>query len=254
MNAIYDSGANVTLLNSKIVRKMQLPMKEDRNTFKTVSGRKNVSGRLGVRLRIHKIEKMVNIFVVDDENFGYDILLGLDSIKNFCLKQEYDLKIYQREERISKMDSSIENKEYLVNFNEGIPTEQFDAKLEHLSGEKRKKLRLLIDKYESIFAKNKFDVGKVKDHEAQIKLVERRFISKKPYRCSTEDQKEIEFQIKELIKADLIEESCSPFASPVTLAYKRDEGTKTRMCIDFRDLNKLLMPEPQPFPLIDDSL
>lgn len=26
------------------------------------------------------------------------------------------------------------------------------------------------------------------------------------------------------------------------------------MCIDFRDLNKLLIPEPQPFPLIDDII
>lgn len=180
MNAIYDSGANVTLLNSKIVRKIQLPMKENRNTFKTVSGRKNVSGRLGARLRVHKIKKMVNIFVVDDENFGYDILLGLDSIKNFCLKQEYDFKIYQKEEANSKMNPSIRNKKYLDNFNKGIPTKQFDAKLEHLPEEKRKELRLLINKYESIFAKNKFDVGKMKDYEAQIKLVERRFILKSP--------------------------------------------------------------------------
>lgn len=233
---------------------MQLPIKEDKNSFKTVSGRKKVSGKLDARLKVHKIEKTINMFVVEDEDFGYDILLGLDSIKNFCLKQDYDLKIYQKEEEIAKANASIGIKEYLVNFNEGIPIERFDAKLEHLPKEKKEKVKLLIDKYKAIFAKNKFDVGKVKDHEAQIKLVERRFISKKPYRCSMEDQKEIEFQIKKLIKADLIEESCSPFAAPVTLAYKRDEGTKTRMCIDFRDLNKLLISEPQPFPLIEEII
>ncbi|KAK2577718.1 hypothetical protein KPH14_012879 [Odynerus spinipes] len=233
---------------------MQLPIIEDRNTFKTFNGRKNVAGRISARLKVHKIEKMVNMFAVEDEDFGYDILLGLDSIQKFRLKQDYDFKIYQKEEETQKTESSTRNKEHLVNFNEGIPIEQIKGKLEHLPEEKTKEVKYLIDKYESIFAKNKFDVGKVKDHEAQIKLAERRFIAKKPYRCSMNDQKEIEFQIKELIKADLIEESCSPFAAPVTLAYKRDEEKKTRMCIDFRELNKLVIPEPQPFPLIDEII
>lgn len=40
----------------------------------------------------------------------------------------------------------------------------------------------------------------------------------------------------------------------VTLVYKRDEGSKTRLCVDFRELNKLIVPEPQPFPLIDEIL
>jgi len=48
----------------------------------------------------------------------------------------------------------------------------------------------------------------------------------------------------------------SPFASPVTLAYKKegDKKVKNRLCIDFRSLNKLVVPESQPFPLIDDLI
>ncbi|XP_025997227.1 uncharacterized protein LOC113005647 [Solenopsis invicta] len=49
---------------------MGLTTREDRNTFKTVSGRKDFSGRLSARMRIHKIEKTVEVFVVNDENFG----------------------------------------------------------------------------------------------------------------------------------------------------------------------------------------
>lgn len=62
----------------------------------------------------------------------------------------------------------------------------------------------------------------------------------------------------ELLKHGRIEESCSPFAAPVTMAYKKTgEGgkkEKTRMCIDFRELNKLLVPESTPFPIIDDII
>ena len=62
----------------------------------------------------------------------------------------------------------------------------------------------------------------------------------------------------ELLNHGMIHESRSPFASPVTLQYKStgDGPTKekTRLCIDFRDLNKLIVPESYPFPLIEDIL
>ncbi len=77
---------------------------------------------------------------------------------------------------------------------------------------------------------------------------------KKPYRCNFGAQKEIKNQITELLKYDLIEESDSPFAFPVTFAFKRDENKKNRLCIDFRELNKIVIPECQPFPIIEDII
>ena len=101
---------------------MGLTTQKDRNTFKTVSGRKDFAGRLSAKIRIHKIEKTMEVFAVDDENFEYDILLGLDTIKNFCLKQDYDLNIYQKinlenkEDKIKDFGTNVENQEYLLNF------------------------------------------------------------------------------------------------------------------------------------------
>ena len=97
-------------------------------------------------------------------------------------------------------------------------------------------------------------MGIVQSHEVKIKLSENKYISKKPYRCSIIDQKEIELQLANLLKKQLIENSSSPFVAPVTLAYKKDDGRKTRLCIDFRELNKMVLPEPQPFPRIDDVI
>ncbi len=70
------------------------------------------------------------------------------------------------------------------------------------------------------------------------------------------DQEEIEKQIKALLEHKLIEKSHSPFVSPVTLAYKKDNGekSKTRLCVDFRDLNKIILRESYLFPLIDDLI
>lgn len=52
----------------------------------------------------------------------------------------------------------------------------------------------------------------------------------------------------------MIEESYSQIAAPVTLAYKRDEGKKNCLYIDFKDLNNNIVPQSQPFPLINDLI
>lgn len=56
----------------------------------------------------------------------------------------------------------------------------------------------------------------------------------------------------------MITQPMSAYASPVTLQYKKDglgaTKVKTRMCVDYRSLNKVIVPESQPFPLIDEIL
>lgn len=144
--------------------------------------------------------------------------------------------------------------QFQVNFNEDINVNEFNIDIEHLNTDQRSKINTLLDNYKSIFAKDKYDVGKVKNYEAFIDLQVNNYCHKRPYRCSLEDKAEIEKQVAQLLKHNLIEESYSPFAAPVTLAYKRDEGKRTRLCIDFRDINKLIVPQSQPFPLIEDLM
>lgn len=86
-----------------------------------------------------------------------------------------------------------------------------------------------------------------------------KYCSKRPYRCTLDDKKEIEQQVSRLLEKNLIEESYSPFAAPVTLAFKKDENRKSRLCqteiqIDFRELNKIIVPQAQPFLLMDDLI
>lgn len=140
------------------------------------------------------------------------------------------------------------------NFNEYASVDQVEANLGHLILREKNEIIEIIGRHENVSAKNKFDVGAVRNHEARIRLTEYRYVSKKPYRCSIPDQREIESQITKLLDARLIEESSSPFGAPVTLAYKKEDGRKTRLCIDFRELNKLVVPEAQPFPRIEDIM
>lgn len=216
-----------------------------------VSGYGKICGIAKVKVKIFKKSKTVWIFVLDTDDFNHEFLIGLDLIKEFGLCQDENLNIFQRFNGHKYYTSKIWQTTPLVN------SLELQANLEHLDNFKKSKIERLIHDFNSAFAKNKYDVGQVKDHEAHVKLTEHRYVYRKPYRCNIIDQKEIEIQISKLFEAGLIEESTSPFAAPVTLAYKKySDGSrkKDRLCIDFSALNKIIVPESQPFPLIEDLI
>ncbi|GFT85817.1 transposon Ty3-G Gag-Pol polyprotein [Trichonephila clavipes] len=63
--------------------------------------------------------------------------------------------------------------------------------------------------------------------------------------------KEIQTQIEELLKADFIRPSHSPYAAPVTLAYKRMKGKDQDYVSIIEKLNEITRKDSTPVPLID---
>ncbi|GFU94651.1 integrase catalytic domain-containing protein [Trichonephila clavipes] len=108
-----------------------------------------------------------------------------------------------------------------------------------------------LDKFQTIFSQNKYDVGCINLEPQRIHLISDLPISLRPYRNSQQESKEIQTQIEELLKAGFIRPSHSPYAAPVTLAYKKDEGKRSRLCIDYRKLNEITRKDSTPVPLID---
>lgn len=64
------------------------------------------------------------------------------------------------------------------------------------------------------------------------------------------EAKEIETQIQELLAKGYIRESDSPYRAPVVLVNKK--GGAKRMCVDYRSLNKITIPNTYPLPHIDN--
>jgi hypothetical protein len=75
-------------------------------------------------------------------------------------------------------------------------------------------------------------------------------ISKRPYRMSVEELKELKKQLTELQEAGYIRPSSSPWGAPVLFVQKKD-GSQG-MYVDYRTLNDVTMKNKYPLPCIKD--
>ncbi|KAD6119725.1 hypothetical protein E3N88_10996 [Mikania micrantha] len=75
-------------------------------------------------------------------------------------------------------------------------------------------------------------------------------IAKTPYRLAPTEMQELMTQIQELLDKGFIRPSISPWGAPVLFVKKKDGSM--RMCIDYRELNKLTVKNRYPLPRIDD--
>ena len=75
-------------------------------------------------------------------------------------------------------------------------------------------------------------------------------ISRAPYRMAPTELKELKTQLQELLDIGFIRPSVSPLGVPVLFVKKKD-GT-LRMCIDYRQINKVTVKNKYPLPIIDN--
>ncbi|KAL0536830.1 hypothetical protein IC582_025792 [Cucumis melo] len=75
-------------------------------------------------------------------------------------------------------------------------------------------------------------------------------ISQAPYRMAPSELKELKMQLQELVDKGYIRPTVSPWGAPVLFVKKKD-GT-LRLCIDYRQLNKVTIRNKYPLPRIDD--
>ncbi|GJT44845.1 putative reverse transcriptase domain-containing protein [Tanacetum coccineum] len=75
-------------------------------------------------------------------------------------------------------------------------------------------------------------------------------VARAPYRLAPSELKELSDQLKELSEKGFIRPSSSPWGAPVLFVKKKDGSF--RMCIDYRELNKLTVKNRYPLLRIDD--
>lgn len=77
-------------------------------------------------------------------------------------------------------------------------------------------------------------------------------VYQRPRRLAPSEKVAVDRQVEEWLSEGIIRHSCSDYVSPVVLVAKKD-GT-LRLCIDYRALNKKIIRDRYPLPLIDEQV
>nr|GEV50974.1 putative reverse transcriptase domain-containing protein [Tanacetum cinerariifolium] len=109
----------------------------------------------------------------------------------------------------------------------------------------------IVSAFPDVFPDELPGIPPVREVEFNIELIPGiEPISKAPYRMAPVELKELKDQLQELLERGFIRPSVSPWGAPVLFVKKKDGSM--RLCIDYRELNKITIRNRYPLPRIDD--
>ncbi|GJT08760.1 hypothetical protein Tco_0843222 [Tanacetum coccineum] len=109
----------------------------------------------------------------------------------------------------------------------------------------------IVRDFPEVFPKDLPGLPPTRPVEFQIDLIPGATpVARAPYRLAPSEMKELSEQLQELSDKGFIRPSSSPWGALVLFVKKKDGSFK--MCIDYRELNKLTVKNHYPLPRIDD--
>ncbi|GKD32850.1 putative reverse transcriptase domain-containing protein, partial [Tanacetum coccineum] len=122
---------------------------------------------------------------------------------------------------------------------------------EDRSGEKRLEDVAIVRDFPEVFPEELSGLPPTRQVEFQIDLMSSDApVARAPYRLAPSEMKELSEQMQELSDKGFIRPSSSPWGAPVLFVKKKDGSF--RMCIDYRELNKLTVKNRYPLLRIND--
>ncbi|GJQ92511.1 putative nucleotidyltransferase, ribonuclease H [Tanacetum coccineum] len=123
--------------------------------------------------------------------------------------------------------------------------------MEKKSDEKRLEDIPVVREFPEVFPENLPGLPPVRQVEFQINLIPGAApVARAPYRLAHSEMQELSNQLQELSGRGFIRPSTSPWGAPVLFVKNKDGSL--RICIDYRELNKLTVKNRYPLPKIDD--
>lgn len=165
-----------------------------------------------------------------------DVVIG----EEFCLLAD----IHINRDGLLIRKHNEDNKEVLSMMNIEFNENEVNID-ENASVSARQKVRLLVSNYKP----NKCKSTNV---EMNIVLKDETPIACRPRRLPLSERCKVDEQIEQWLQDGIIENSNSEFSSPVVMVKKRDGSH--RLCVDYRQINKVIIKDRFPLPLIEDQL
>ncbi|GJR31501.1 putative reverse transcriptase domain-containing protein [Tanacetum coccineum] len=209
-----------------------------------------------------------NINLMPVELGSFDVIIGTDWLARYHAVIICDQNLvhvsYGNETLVIQGDRSSQGNETRLNIISCTKTHKYLLRgchifLAHITTkeveDKSKKKRLedvpVVRDFPEVFPEDLPGIPPTRQVEFQIDLIPGAApVARAPYRLAPSEMKELSEQLQELSDKGFIRPSSSPWGAPVLFVKKKDGSF--RMCIDYRELNKLTVKNRYPLPRIDD--
>ncbi|GJV92999.1 putative reverse transcriptase domain-containing protein [Tanacetum coccineum] len=209
-----------------------------------------------------------NINLLPIELGSFDVIIGMDWLSKYHAVIDCAEKIVRipwgNETLIIHGDGSKQGNGTRLNIISCTKTHKYLLKGHHVflasitaketedrSGEKRLEDVPIVQDFPEVFPEELPGLPPTRQVEFQIDLIPGAApVARAPYRLAPSEMKELSEQLQELSDKGFIRPSSSPWGAPVLFVKKKDGSF--RMCIDYRELNKLTVKNRYPLPRIDD--
>ncbi|GJR51237.1 putative reverse transcriptase domain-containing protein [Tanacetum coccineum] len=209
-----------------------------------------------------------NIDLMPVELGSFDVIIGMDWLRKYHAVIVCDEKLVQvpygnetltfcgdessngRESRLTVISCS-KAQEYMAKGCQ-VFLAQISAKEEEDKSERKQIEDVpIVRDFPEVFPEDLPGLPPTRPVEFQIDLIPGAApVARAPYRLAPSEMKELSEQLQELSDKGFIRPSSSPWGAPVLFVKKKDGSF--RMCIDYRELNKLTVKNRYPLPRIDD--
>ncbi|GJX47341.1 putative reverse transcriptase domain-containing protein [Tanacetum coccineum] len=260
--ALFDSGADKSFVSTNFSTLIDIkPVELDTCYEVELADGKVVSTNnvlIGCTLNLLNRSFPIDLMVIELGSF--DIIIGMDWLSRYdaailCGEKKVRIPLEgktlviegNRNNSRLKIVSCIKARKYIEK-----GCELFLAQVtEQESKEKRLEDVPVIRDFPEVFPEELPGLPPPRQVEFRIDLIPGAApVARAPYRLAPSEMKELSKQLQELSEKGFIRPSSSPWGAPVLFVKKKDGSF--RMCIDYRELNKLTIKNRYPLPRIDD--
>jgi hypothetical protein len=263
VEVLIDSGASHSFISPELATALGLAITPtDVKRIKLGDGHRVLSEGIckGVRLNLGSNTFEIDALVL--ELGGLDVVLGVSWLstlgkvvmdwKNLSMQFFYNGKMVTLQSGGQTPHGCLNS--FLEGMEEKLKLEGCWALLEqkHEAGAIKKSIAEVLNAFPTLFS-DKLTLPPIRKQVHQINLMPNHGpVNVRPYKYPHHQKAEIEKQVAELLSVGVIQPSMSAFSSPVILVKKKDQSW--RMCVDYRALNKVTVPDKYPIPIVDELL
>ena len=160
------------------------------------------------------------------------------------------VKLADREEEAAKAEEDA-TQEKEVNHTRDEFLASF-AEMTELSDDERTQVEDLLWEYRDTFSRDEFDIGHTPTIKHRIDLLDETPLKQRHRRIPPAMYEEVRSHLQQLKEGGIIQESSSPWSSPVVLVRKKNG--KLRFCVDYRQLNQRTIKDSYALPRIDELM